>query len=216
MGSFTGFAPQAFEFYERLTINNSRTWWNEHRGDYETFVRAPLQALLDEIQQEGVSRIYRPYRDVRFSKDKAPIKDHQGAIVQVEDAIGYYVQVSAAGLMVAAGWYAPLGRQVEAYRRAVDGPAGAALEPIVARLAKKYTIDGDPVATRPRGTDPNHPRLALLRNRRLIAIATYDIEPWVHTRAARTRIAKDWQAMSPMVDWLIDHVGPASDPDTDT
>lgn len=215
MGHFTGFAPQAFTFYEKLTVNNSRTWWNEHRGEHETYVRAPLQALLDEIAPEGAPRIYRPYRDVRFSKDKAPIKDHQGAIVQVEDAIGYYVQVSASGVMVAAGWYAPLGRQVEAYRRAVEGPAGAVLEGLMAKLPKKYVIDADPVATRPRGVPADHPRLALLRNRRLIAVATYDIEPWVHTRAARTRINKDWQAMAPLVEWLIDHVGPAAAPETD-
>lgn len=213
MERFTGFAPQAFTFYERLMTNNSRAWWIEHRGEHETFVRAPLQALLDEIAPEGAARIYRPYRDVRFAKDKAPIKDHQGAIVQVEDAIGYYVQVSASGLMVAAGWYAPLGRQVEAYRRAVEGPAGAVLEGLVAKLSKKYVIDADPVTTRPRGVPADHPRLALLRNRRLIAVATYDIEPWVHTRTARTRINKDWQAMAPLVEWLIDHVGPAAAPD---
>ena len=212
MDRFEGFAPGAFTFYDRLAANNSRTWWNEHRHEWERDVRAPLQALLDQIAPEGAARVYRPYRDVRFSKDKSPIKDHQGAIVQVEDAIGYYVQVSASGLMVAAGWYAPSTRQLAAFRRAVDAPAGAVLETLVARLAKKYVIDADPLATRPRGVGADHPRLDLLRSRRLIAVQEYDVVPWVQTRACARRIASDWKAMTPMVEWLIDHVGPAVEP----
>ena len=101
---FTGFPVEAFDFYERLAADNTRTWWNAHKDEYQQRVRGPLQELLDELAEEfGAAHVFRPYRDARFSKDKTPIKDHQGAFVGVEDAIGYYVQISAAGLMVAGG-----------------------------------------------------------------------------------------------------------------
>ena len=122
---FTGFPAEAFEFYETLAAHNTRAWWADHKGDYERVVKAPLVALLAELEPEfGAGHVYRPYRDTRFSKDKAPLKDHQGAVVMLEDAVAYYVQISATGLMVAGGWYAPVGEQVHRYREAVDGPRG--------------------------------------------------------------------------------------------
>ena len=60
-----------------------------------------MLALLNELTDEfGDAHLFRPYRDARFSKDKTPLKDHQGAVVQIEDAIAYYVQVSASGCRV--------------------------------------------------------------------------------------------------------------------
>ncbi len=97
-----------------------------------------MSTLLDELSQEfGKAHVFRPYRDVRFAKDKTPYKDHQGGFVGVEDAIGYYVQVSAAGLMVAGGWYSPQGQQINRFRGVVDGPAGGELERLVASYARK-------------------------------------------------------------------------------
>ena len=84
---FTGIPAEAFEFYDRLAVDNTRTWWQANRGDYERFVREPLTHLVDELADEfGTPKLFRPYRDARFSKDKTPIKDHQGAVVGVEDA----------------------------------------------------------------------------------------------------------------------------------
>ena len=58
----------------------------------------PLERLLAELEPEfGASHLFRPYRDVRFSKDKLPYKDHQGAFCGAEDGVGWYVQVSAPG-----------------------------------------------------------------------------------------------------------------------
>ncbi|MFM7147456.1 MAG: DUF2461 family protein, partial [Actinomycetales bacterium] len=89
---FEGFPAEAFEFYDALADNNTRPWWNEHKAEYERAVRDPMLAFLAELQQEfGEGKVYRPYNDTRFAKGKPPIKDHQGAVVMVEDAVGYYV-----------------------------------------------------------------------------------------------------------------------------
>lgn len=210
--AFTGFPQQAFDFYERLAANNTKPWWNEHRGEYDEFVKAPLVALADELSSEfGTYKLFRPYNDQRFTTGE-PIKTHQGATVPIEDAVGYYVQVSAEGLMTAGGWYSPGGDQVRRYREAVDGAAGAELQRMVTSLQRTFDVEGNQLATRPRGVDPNHPRLDLMRNRMLTVARTYPVDSWLSTRKAFTVVRKDWRAMRPMLEWLADRVGPLDDP----
>ena len=213
VNSFEGFPVEGFEFYDALAANNTREWWREHKGDYERYIKTPMVDLLGELEAEfGQPHVFRPYRDARFSKDKTPIKDHQGGVIKVEDAIAYYVQVSAEGLMVAGGWYAPEGAQVARFRSSVAGPAGAELERILASLRRTWTIDGRPLKTRPRGYEVDHPRIDLLRYRALTVARAYEVEPWMGTRKVLTTVRSRWRAMRPLVEWLADYVGPATDP----
>src|SRR5256884_9626511 len=72
---FRGWPAEAIEFYEGLEADNSKTYWQENKAVYEELVRGPMDALLAELAPEyGEGRIFRPYRDVRFSKDKSPYK----------------------------------------------------------------------------------------------------------------------------------------------
>jgi uncharacterized protein (TIGR02453 family) len=211
--AFTGFPAEAFDFYDRLADNNTRPWWNEHKAEYEDAVKAPLQALVDELAGEfGTAKIYRPYNDTRFAKGKPPIKDHQGAVVELEDSVGYYVQVSAQGLMVAGGWYAPMGQQVHRFREAVDGPRGAELERLVKAVRRRFDVEGRPLKTRPKGYEADNPRIELLRFRALTVARTYEVGPELGTRSAFTAVRGDWRAMRPLLEWLADNVGPGSDP----
>ena len=213
MASFSGFPDQAFAFYAALATNNNKPWWTDHKGEYEEFVKAPLVALCEALQDEfGEFKIYRPYRDARFSKDKTPIKDHQGAVVMIEDNVGYYVQVSATGLMVAGGWYAAQGKQLERYRKAVDTAAGAELERLLTSLPKTFDVNGNPLKTKPKGYEADHPRIELLRNRSLTFAKHYDDEAWIGTKKALTVVRDDWRKMQPVMEWLADHVGPGEDP----
>jgi uncharacterized protein (TIGR02453 family) len=214
MTGFSGFPVGAFEFYQQLAVDNSKAWWAEHKADYETSVKAPLAALGGELESEfGEAKIFRPYRDVRFSKDKAPLKDHQGMFVGIEDAVGYYLQVSADGLMVAGGWYAPQGEQVARFRAAISEGQAAYVRGLIRALEKQgWEIDGQPLKTRPKGVDPDHPDLDLLRFRALVATKHYPVEPWMGTKKALTRIRTDWRQIQPLTEWLADHVGPAVDP----
>jgi uncharacterized protein (TIGR02453 family) len=216
VAAFTGFPAETFEFYEQLGANNTKAWWTLHKADYERLVRTPMLDLLSELTEEfGDPHLYRPYRDARFSKDKTPLKVHQGAVVQIEDAVAYYVQVSANGLIAGAGWYSPQGEQLRRYRDAVDGPNGAVLEQILEGLPPRFEIDGRPLATKPRGYDADNPRIGLLRNRMLVASSTYAAAPWMGTRKALKTVRADWQTLQPLAEWLADHVGPADDPAAD-
>ena len=85
---------------------NTRAWWQANKERYTASVREPLEGLLDALEDEfGPAHLYRPNRDVRFSTDKSPYKDHQGALATTVPGMGFYVQVNADGLMTGGGFY---------------------------------------------------------------------------------------------------------------
>ncbi|MFM9105647.1 MAG: DUF2461 family protein, partial [Chloroflexota bacterium] len=84
-GLFAGFPPEAVAFYEGLRADNSKRTWEASRHVYERAVRGPMQALAAEVDEAyRPLRLFRPYRDVRFSKDKSPYKLQQGAFGEGE------------------------------------------------------------------------------------------------------------------------------------
>src|SRR5215217_3467454 len=79
-----------------------------------------MVALLADLEAEfGPGKVFRPYRDVRFSKDKTPYKTHCGGVAEQIHGHGYYMQVDADGLLVASGYWDTASDQVERYREAV-------------------------------------------------------------------------------------------------
>ena len=77
----------ALDFYDDLEVDNTRSFWEKHKGTYDYSVRAPMVALVAALEPEfGEAKVFRPYRDVRFAKDKTPYKTHQGAFVAVGPA----------------------------------------------------------------------------------------------------------------------------------
>ncbi|MFM9050539.1 MAG: DUF2461 domain-containing protein [Actinomycetota bacterium] len=214
--AFTGFPAEAFAFYEQLAAHNTKAWWEKNRSTYDGCVKAPMTALLDALEPEfGEAKVHRPYRDTRFSKDKAPLKDHQGAVVMIEDAAGYYVQVSASGLMVGGGLYAPAPVQLARVRAAIDSPAVVILEKQLEALRKArpaWTIDMSPLKTRPKGVPADHPHLELLRMTRLVFTRSYDEPATVESKKLLDAVRRDWRAITPALEWLADHAGPMEDP----
>ena len=105
------------------------------------------------------------------------------------DGIGWYVQISATGLMVAGGWYSSSPEQVKRYRAAVSeaGPAHelAKLTAVLAKAGMK--IDGSRVATRPRGVSADHPNLEWLRYRTLYMARQWEPAAWMASQAPPPR-----------------------------
>ncbi|MEV0230511.1 DUF2461 domain-containing protein [Nonomuraea sp. NPDC050786] len=206
---FSGFPDEAFLFYEGLEADNSKTYFTRHKHLYEQAVREPMLALTEELAPEfGTAQLFRPYRDVRFSKDKSPYKTHQGAFVDLQPGIGLYVEVSAAGLFTAGGFYTQATDQVARYRAAVDEDlSGKQLESLTSALvAQGYALHGERLKTKPRGFSEEHPRIELLRHKSLYAGMRFEPEPWVSTAEVLTRVKETWRAYGPLVDWLCAHV----------
>src|SRR5438552_9962360 len=99
--AFRGFPPEAISFYEGLEADNSKTYWTAHKDVYERAVKEPMEALCAELDGEfGPLRMFRPYRDVRFSKDKSPYKTAAAAANEAEHGDVYYLHLSSSGLFV--------------------------------------------------------------------------------------------------------------------
>jgi uncharacterized protein (TIGR02453 family) len=210
--SFEGFPDEGLVFYEGLEADNTKTYWTRHKSAYEQHVRAPLQSLLDELAPEfGAAKVFRPYRDVRFSNDKTPYKTHQGAVVHPEGrgAGSWYVQLSADGLMVAGGSWRLESDQVARYRRAVaDRVQGPRLEAEVDRLvAAGWAIEGERLSRVPAGYPPDAPRLDLLRHKSLHATRRWEPAEWLHDRRALEEVRTAWRDLSALNAWLAGNVG---------
>jgi uncharacterized protein (TIGR02453 family) len=210
--SFTGWPMAAVDFYDGLEEDNSKAYWTKHKSEYDVAVRAPMDALLADVAAEfGAGKVFRPYRDVRFSKDKAPYKTHIGGLVRDDDGRAFYVQLSAAGLLAGAGSYHLEPAQIERARRAIDDEVtGAELERVVTSLeGKGLRFGGEAVATAPRGYPRDHPRIRLLRQKAFYMWREWPAEPWLATPKAKDRVVQTWRESRPLLEWLLRHVGTA-------
>ena len=186
------------------------------RPIWEESVRDPMLALTAALAEEfGEAKVFRPYRDVRFAKDKTPYKNHQGAFVAAGPATGWYVQVGAPGVRVGAGFYdagsARLGRDPRRDRRrphragARDGPArrserrgwergGDTLQDHPARLRRRPPADRPAPAQvasrcgRSYGFDEGHPHPRAPRPR------------YARTGAPPARSSSGWSRAATRVD----------------
>ena len=201
---FSGFPDTALDFYEDLEIDNTKSFWQAHKQQYDDNIARPMRALCAELAAEfGDAKVFRPYRDVRFSKDKTPYKTHQGAFVAVSPATGWYVQLSAAGLRTGAGFYEATPTRLAAFRAAIDDERrGAELESLIAGLEKKgWQLGGDQVKTAPRGFAKDHPRISLLRHRSMTLGRDHGFEG-LDSPEVLAWVRRDWRELKPFVDYL--------------
>jgi uncharacterized protein (TIGR02453 family) len=180
---------------------------------YEECVRAPFEALMAELGGEfGAGKLFRPYRDVRFSANKSPYKTEQGAVLYHEGGSVYYMQLSADGFMAATGYYQMSKDQLARYRAAVaSDETGPEIAKVVAKLTSSgYDVGGHNNLKRsPPGYPADHPRVELLRFRGLTMGRFWEPADWMGTARAKQRIATVWRASKPLNGWLDKHVGRA-------
>ena len=203
--TFRGWPAEAVAFFEGLEADNTKAYWQAHKAVYEECVRAPMEALLADLEDEfGEGRVFRPYRDVRFSKDKTPYKLNCAA--HLRDG---YVSLSADELFAGTGLYMPDPDALRRYRAAVDDEkAGAALVSIVQALRTDgYDVGAhDVLKTAPRGYAKDHPRLALLQQKGIVMSKAWAVGAWTRTAKAKDRVVACFRAARPLDAWIADHV----------
>lgn len=205
--AFRGWSSAALEFYEGLEADNSKQYWHSHKDVYDHVVRAPMDQLLGELESEfGEIHLFRPYRDTRFSADKPPYKTSIAATVGAG-----YVEFSASGLRVGAGYYQMSSPQLDRYRAAVDRQdSGSELEAVVAAIRSQGSEirSFDELKTAPRGFPRDHPRIDLLRFKGIITLTAWPPGAWLATKAAKGRVEMFFRNSAPLIEWLVQHVGP--------
>ena len=204
--AFAGWPIEAIEFYEGLEADNSKVYWQDHKAVYDRHVKAPMEELLAELADEfGAGKIFRPYRDVRFSADKTPYKTNCAATIG-----SGYISFSADGLSVGGGLYMPDPKALARYREAVDNEkSGVELVRIVAALRKEGydTMAHEVLKTAPKGYPKDHPRIELLRYKGIAMMKTWPVGAWLGTRKAKDRVVTTLRAGVPLNQWLLRNVG---------
>lgn len=231
-GSDGGFGPGALSFLRRLSRNNKREWFEAHRAEYATEVRAPLAALVDEMDVRLAAiapellgdlrrSIFRIHRDVRFSADKSPYKTnaacqfyHQdtgrGAGQDAEGAgAGLYFQLADRDSFVAGGIWMPARTALDKIREAIAA-GHEELEAILslASFRRRFRrLDEEAMLKRmPRGYGEGHPATRWLRYRSFtVTRALTDAE--VLGRRLPAILARDFAAMVPLIRWLNGAIG---------
>ena len=211
--AFKGWPDAALAFYEGLEADNSKAYWLDHKEVYERDVKGPMDALLAELTAEfGETKLFRPYRDTRFSRDKSPYKTAIAATIG-----SGYVQLSADGLFTGGGMYHMMPDQLACFRKAIDTDmSGKNLEKVIATVTKSGLDVHAPeeLKTAPKGYPKDHPRIELLRMKGLVAARSWEPAAWLRTAGAKKRVVDTLRATKPLLDWLDANVGPSTQPET--
>lgn len=186
MGAGVDLKP-VLRFLALLKKNNDRAWFQAHRGDFEgasksfeSFVAALIEELTPTESLRGLTPkdcIYRLYRDLRFSKDKSPYKTYMAAVIgpggRKSTQPGYYVHLGPGGQsLLAAGWYEPEPAQLASFRRAIDRDPRPWKKVVNDKTFRKYLreVEGERLATAPKGYPRDHPEIELLKLKQVMAI----------------------------------------------
>lgn len=212
---FTGWPTAATAVLAGIAADNTRAGWEAAREDYGTAVLGPIRALAAALEPEfGAMRVFRPYRDRRFRPDAEPYRVDAGGAVTTAGGTELSVVLGATALTVRIGRYAFDGAQLRRYRDAVTGPAGQALDGVLAGIVDgpgAVLALGELPALRgtPRGFAADHPRIGLLRLRALHVGRSWPVGSWLATPEPLERVTAAWRVAGPLVAWLDEHVGPA-------
>lgn len=222
--AFAGFEKGQVRFFRQLARRQDREWFKAHKGEYEAIAERPMKDLVDELyraiekQYKGFAlrppKIFRIYRDTRFSKDKSPFKTGNSAVIALEGSeeegppAALYVHLGAQDYAGAGHWHLPAG-PVARYRRLVaDDKTGRALEKRLEALkAKGFKVESWEALKRvPPGFPPNHPRAELLK-RKGVGVSfpripkdvrfSPKLASWLATRSAE---------VAPTIIWLEQHL----------
>ena len=216
------FSEHSLKFMRALARHNDREWFHAHKQDYEQFVRAPFLALLTDLQPalREVSEHYRAdpktvggslfriHRDTRFSNNKAPYKEWQGARLfharsKEVEAPSFYIHLQPGNCFIAAGLWHPEPDTLRRLRQfIVDNPGSWVNAAHAKAFRKRFDLDDSEMLVRPpRGYPADFVHLDDLRRKNYVAIRMIDDATMTGPRLLAT-LAKDLQQLVPLMDYL--------------
>ena len=198
---FAHLIPDARAFLAQLAANNTRDWFGDHKARYETELKAPALLLLDQVahdlgRQSGQvlkPKLFRPHRDVRFSKDKTPYHTHLHLLWMIEGASGpgLFLGIAPAYVRLGGGYMTFEKDMLTRWRTAVDGKLGDDLQKDMADLAQQGLEPDDPELKRvPAPFGKDHLRAGLLRRKGLTVWRDLPPEQFATPQAAMAELFK--------------------------
>jgi uncharacterized protein (TIGR02453 family) len=216
------FSKETVRFLAGLQAHNEKEWFEAHRADYDEHFVAPAKAFVEAVAPKLAKidpeihaeprvngSIMRINRDVRFSKDKSPYKDHLdlwfwSGEEKGWESSGFFFRLTSKELMLGAGMHGFMPPVLERYRQAVlDDKKGKALVAAVAKVRKGgYEVGGQTYKKPPRGVAADHPRADLLKHGGLYAGWTVKHPRELGGPGLVSLAAKHYAAMAPLHHWL--------------
>jgi uncharacterized protein (TIGR02453 family) len=224
--SFRGFDRDAMQFWHELASEMSREWFAANKQRYQAVWVERMLALLGDVRR-GLSATYRPlalaepgvlriYRDLRFSRDRAPYKTHIAGLIRLAGAkiaeagnAVLYLHLGPDEEYAGVGCYQFDERRVARWRRAVVAPPGRALLKIISSLRRKGYEAGahEEYARVPKGFAPDHPRAELLKYKGLICSFPAMPAGLLHKPELARWLLRHAKTSAPLVIWLRRYLG---------
>jgi uncharacterized protein (TIGR02453 family) len=231
-GEFAGFRPAALTYLRSLRRNNNKEWFEAHRDAYEGEVRAPLAALVEEVDVRlaGLApeivgdpkrSLFRIHRDVRFSSDKSPYKTNAacwfyhtdagrgvGTATTAHGGAGFYVDIDPSGSSMGGGIWMPPRPTLSRIRERIDEDHGSLARILRAPTLRQFggLAEQAMLARMPRGYAPTHPAATLLRHQSF-TVGRPITERELFSRRLADTLARDFERILPLVRWLNGGLG---------
>jgi len=206
------------QFLSELAKHNDKPWFDAHRDDYqhakadvEQFVQQLFEALTPLepalAGQLGKDAVYRIFRDVRFSKDKTPYKNHFGAFFtrggRKWDGAGYYVHIAPGAALAGDGSWMPQGALLKAVRQEIDYSFDEFQGILKEKSFNKYfrKIDGEELQKAPQGYEPDNPAIEYLK-KKSFTVGTKLDDDLLTSKTAIKELVNIYTAMHPFVRFL--------------
>jgi len=201
-----------FKFLKTIKANNNREWFQAnketyiHHHDFMKQYVAQLQVELEKHDLIEKSKLYRIYRDVRFSKDKTPYKSHFGGWFKratKQRRGGYYFHIEPNNTMIAGGFWRPNAADLKRVREEIVAN-DAELRDILAMPSFVKTfgqLEGEKLKTAPRGYTTDHPAIDLLQHKQWVVKRTFRNKE-VLSEAFFEEVINTFLKMRPFFDYM--------------
>lgn len=173
-------SASTFNFLNNLSENNNRQWFEENKSHYldmQSEAKVFLSSMVDEMNkadQIEKSKLFRIYRDVRFSHDKTPYKTHMGMSMNRQKPAlrgGYFLRIMPGDQsMLACGFWNPAPSDLKLIRQNIQLDTNSFKKATTAKSVTKTfgSMVGDAVKTAPKGFDKNDPAIEFIRFKQFI------------------------------------------------
>lgn len=214
-----GFTPKTLTFLRALKRNNRREWFHERRADYDQHVHEPMVAIVEQLAHDFAKvapdfvanpkiSMFRPWRDTRFSANKAPLKTNVAAVFPHRalgrmQGAGLYFEVSTESVWIGGGLYAPDSAMLHAVRRHIADHHRTLAKLVGAAKFKTLlgAMQGTTSTRMPRGFDAAHPAADVLRHKQFLA-AREEAPAFAARPDFYKQLLATFEAMAPFVTFL--------------
>lgn len=204
---------EVLEFLGELAQNNNRPWFQDHKEEFgsaktemDSFFKSIDQGLkeLDEFQEY---KFYRIYRDIRFSKDKTPYKNHFSAIFQrkqPQNRGSFYIHIQPGNTFIGGGFWGPERDDLLRIRKAIAMENDLELILNEKKFKSNFgNMRGDQLKNVPKDFEKEHPRSELLKFKQFLITKNYSDKEVLNERFVEM-VVRDYQLMKPFFIYMTE------------